>query len=136
VERPYRQPVVALSAPAPPAHRPSTNEDEPGDRRGPNRVESKGHGHPDDQGKNQNNADHGENPEHNDQGDNDQGSNDQGEDQGNNDDQGEDQGNNDDQGEDQGNNNDRARTDAVGERRRPFIVLDIASVGPRERRGA
>jgi hypothetical protein len=107
VERPYRQPVVALSAPAPPAHRPSTNEDEPGDRRGPNRVESKDHGHPDDQGKNQNNADHGENPEHNDQGGDQGNNNDQGEDRQDNDQGSNDQGSN-DQGEDQGNNNDQA----------------------------
>ena len=117
VERPQRQPVVALSAPAQtPAHGPSTNEDEPGDRRGPNRVESKDHGHPDDQGKNQNNADHGENPEHNDQGEDQGNNNDQGEDQGNNNDQGEDQGNNNDQGEDQGNNNDQG--DGPGQQRR------------------
>jgi hypothetical protein len=118
VGRPQQQPVVALSAPAQtPAHRPSTNEDEPGDRRGPNRVESKDHGHPDDHGKNQNNADHGENPEHNDQGGDQGNNNDQGEDHGNKNDQGEDrqdndQGSNDqgsnDQGEDQGNNNDQA----------------------------
>ena len=94
VERPQRHPVVALSAPArTPAHGPSGNEGEPGDRRGPNRGESRDHGHPDDQGKDQNNADHGENPEHNDQG--------------------EDQGNNNDQGEDQATTTIRARTRAT-----------------------
>ena len=51
------------------------SEGEPGDRRGPNRVDSRDHGRHADQGQNQGNADQGENEGHADQG-GDQGNND------------------------------------------------------------
>jgi hypothetical protein len=102
VERAPQDPVVAVSpttptpAHGPSAHGPSRNEGEPGDRRGPNRDQSKDHGRHDDQGENED--DQGE--------DND----DQGE---NEDDQGEDEGN-DDQGENQ-DNDDQAEDEQVGD---------------------
>ena len=96
-----QHPVVAVSPPTrTPAHGPSRNEGEPGDRRGPNRGESIEvmvvH---DDQGGNQGNDDQGGNQGNDDQGGN-QGNDDQGGNQGN-DDQGGDEGN-DDQGEERG----------------------------------
>ena len=98
VERAPQHPVVAVSpttptpAHGPSAHGPSRNEGEPGDRRGPNRGQSKDHGRHDDQGENED--DQGEDDDG--QGENED---DQGEDEGN-DDQGENQ-DNDDQGEDE-----------------------------------
>jgi hypothetical protein len=101
MERAQQHPVAALSPPAQtPAHGPSRNEGEPGDRRGPNRGESMDHGR---------HADHGANQDNNDQGEN-QGNNDQGETLGNND-QGENQGNNADQGANQGNTDQGANQD-------------------------
>jgi len=98
VERAPQHPVVAVSpttrtpAHGPSAHGPSRNEGEPGDRRGPNRGQSRDYGRHDDQGENED--DQGE--DNDDQGENED---DQGEDEGN-DDQGENQ-DNDDQGEDE-----------------------------------
>jgi hypothetical protein len=119
VERTPQHPLVALSPSArTAAHSPSRSEGEPGDRRGPNRGESRDHGRHADQGLNQGNADQGGDEGHADQGENeghpDQGENeghaDQGGDQGNNDhenqgnaDQGQNQDNN-DQGENEDNN--------------------------------
>ena len=98
VERAPQHPVVAVSpttrtpAHGPSAHGPSRNESEPGDRRGPNRGESRDPGRHDDPGENED--DQGK--DNDDQGKNED---DQGEDEGN-DDQGENQ-HNDDQGEDE-----------------------------------
>jgi hypothetical protein len=105
VERAAQHPVVAASPMTRiPAHRPSRNEGEPGDRRGPNRGESRGHGRhvgedADDQGQDENADDQGENSD--DQGEN---SDDQGENENANDDQGA-GGSDDDQG-DGGNSQD------------------------------
>ena len=93
---PAPHPVVAVSPAArAPAHGPSRNEGEPGDRRGPNRGTSRDHGHhvgadADDQG--HNGDDQGQ--EGNDQGQ-DENADDQGE---NNDNQGDNENTNDDQG--------------------------------------
>jgi hypothetical protein len=96
-----QHPVVAVPAPTrSPAHGPFMNEGDPGDRRDPNRGESRDHGRSDDQGGNQGNDDQGGNQGNDDQGE-DEGNDDQGGNQGN-DDQGEDEGN-DDQGGNQGN---------------------------------
>src|SRR4249919_2824375 len=119
VRRAPQRPVVAVSPPTrTPAHGPSRNEGEPGDRRGPNRGESIEVGRHDDQGGNQGDDDQGGNQGDDDQGgnqgDDDQGGNQGDDDQGGNqgdDDQGGNQGNddqggnqgNDDQGEDEGN---------------------------------
>jgi len=121
VERAPQHPVVTVSpttptpahgpsAHGPSAHGPSRNEGEPGDRRGPNRGQSKDHGRHDDQGENEDDQgedddDQGENEDDQgedeqvggqaedgqigDQGDDDQGGNEQGDDQGE-DDQGDD----------------------------------------------
>ena len=143
VEPAAQHPVVAVSPTTRiPAHGPSRNEGEPGDRRGQNRGESRDHGRHDDQGEDQDNNDQGENQDNDDQGENqdndaqgeDQGNDDQGENQDNdaqgenqdNDAQGEDQGNN-DQGEDQGGR--RPRTTG------PSAASGIAPLGPREGRG-
>ncbi len=90
-ERPERVPVPApaverarsgspVAAVSPttrtPGHGPSRNEGEPGDRRGPNRGESRDHGLHDDQGEDQD--DQGEDQDNNDQG-KDEGNDDQGE---------------------------------------------------------
>jgi len=112
VERAPQHPVVAVSpttrTPAhdPSAHGPSRIESEPGDRRGPNRGESRDHGRHDDQGENEDdqgkdNDDQGKDNDDQGKDNDDQGKNeeDQGEDEGN-DDQGENQ-HNDDQGEDE-----------------------------------
>jgi hypothetical protein len=106
---PAPHPVVAVSPAArAPAHGPSRNEGEPGDRREQNRGESRDHGRHADQGENQGNADQGENQDNQDQGENqdnqDQGENQDNQDQGenqDNQDQGENQ-DNDDQGENAG----------------------------------
>ncbi len=67
-----RHPVVAVSPTTrTPAHGSSTNEGEPGDRRGPTRGESRDHGRHGDRGENQGNDDQGENEES--EADNDQG---------------------------------------------------------------
>jgi hypothetical protein len=101
VERAPQLPLVALSPSArTPPQSPSRSQGEPGDRRAPNRAESRDHRRHADQADNQGNADQGENQGNNDQGEN-QGNADQGENQGNAD-QGENQGNA-DQGENQGN---------------------------------
>ena len=72
VDRPPQHPVVAVSPTTrTPAHGSSTNEGEPGDRRGPTRGESRDHGRHDDRGENQGNDDRGENEES--EADNDQG---------------------------------------------------------------
>jgi hypothetical protein len=101
VERAAPHPVVAVSpATRTPAHGPSRNEGEPGDRRSKNHGESKDPGRYDNQGDNQGNQDQGDNQDNQDQGDN-QGNQDQGDNQGNQD-QGDNQGN-DDQGENEDN---------------------------------
>ena len=93
VERAPQHPVVVVSPTTrTPAHGPSRNEGEPGDRLGPNRGQSRDHSRHDDQGENED--DQGE--DNHDQGENED---DQGEDEGN-DDQDENQ-DNDDQGEDE-----------------------------------
>ena len=94
-----QHPVVAVSPTTrAPARGPSMNEGEPGDRRGPNRRETRDPGRHDDQGEHQDNDDQGEKQDNDDQGEN-QDNDDQGEHQ-DNDDQGEDQ-DNDGQGENQ-----------------------------------
>jgi hypothetical protein len=88
VEHAAPHPVVAVSpATRTPAHAPSRNEGEPGDRRGPNRGRSKDHGRhvgedADDQG--ENGDDQGEDESADDQGENsdDQGANENANDQG------------------------------------------------------
>ena len=112
VEHAAPHPVVAVSpATGTPVHAPSRNEGEPGDRRGPNRGESRDHGrhvgeNSDDQG--EDGDDQGEDENANDQGENsdDQGGdgNDQGDNTNANDDQGA-SGSDDDQG-DGGNSQD------------------------------
>jgi hypothetical protein len=100
VERAAPHPVVAVSpATRTPAHGPSRNEGEPGDRRGKNHGESKDPGRYDNQGDNQYNQDQGNNQDNQDQGDN-QGNQDQGDNQDN-----QDQGDNQDN-QDQGDNQD------------------------------
>jgi len=105
VERAAPHPVVAVSpATGTPAHAPSAKEGEPGDRRGPNRGQSRDHGPvgkgADDQGKNSDDQgwdadDQGEDENANDQGEN---SDDQGENENAKDDQGDSKNANDDQG--------------------------------------
>ena len=99
VERAPQHPVVAVSPTtrhprcvphdANTAHGPSTNEGEPGDRRGPNRGESRDHGRHGDRGENQGNDDQGENQGNDDQGENEESEadNDQGQDESHNADQ-------------------------------------------------
>ncbi len=131
VERAQQHPVVALSPSArTAAHSPSGNEGEPGDRRGPNRSESRDHRRHADQGGDQDNADQGGNQDNHDQGGN-QANNDQGGDQGNadqggnedNNDQGGDQDNN-----DQGENEGGRRPELTG----PSVAFGIAPLGARE----
>ena len=114
VERAQQHPVVALSPSArTPSQSPSRNEGEAGDRRGPNRVDSRDPGRHADQGANQDNADQGENHD-NDQGanedDNDQGENEGANDKGENHDNDKGENEDDDKGEneddDKGGNED------------------------------
>ena len=110
VERAQQHPVVALSPSArTPAQSPSRNEGEPGDRRGPNRGDSRDHGRHADQGANQDNADQGANQDNADQGENDNadhGENDNA-DQGENEDS--DQGENEDSNQGKSQDNDKGQ---------------------------
>ena len=154
VERVQQHPVVAPSPSArTPAQSPSRNEGELGDRRGPNRRESKDPGrHADqgerqgeaednkEQGQNQNNADQGENEDNNDEGENED-NNDQGENEDNGDQgrdnaqQGENQENN-DQGEKQDDGNqDESQHGRKPQGAGPSLAFGVAPSGPREARG-
>jgi hypothetical protein len=148
VERAQQHPVVAPSPSArTSAHSPSRNEGEHGDRRGPNRGESRDHRpHADqggdldnnDQGENEGNADQGWNKGKADQGgdqDNadqggDQDNNDQGGDQDNND-QGGDQDNNDQGGDQDNNDQDENEGGRRPEPTEPSVTFGIGPLGPR-----
>jgi hypothetical protein len=147
VERAQQHPVVMSPSVRRPAQSPSRNEGEHGDRRGPNRGESRTHGRHADQGENRDKAGGRRNRDHAHQGEN-QDHDSQGRDHAHrgenqdNDSQGRDHAHrgeiedNNDQGENQ-DNADPGKNEGGQEPERtgPSMAFGVAPLGPREERG-